>query len=139
MKKAFTGTEYEQDFFFYHDVLSLMASYETINWIQQEGILKHWILPEQVIISGTQYANAPTGNAPEFNALDSNCNCDIHCAVLEHVSHTAHLQNTDEWQFLVSTPKQMDSAYLCLWDPLLQSSHSWEAGVPSPKQLLEDL
>eukprot|EP00957_Ditylum_brightwellii_P096831 7374127-Ditylum_brightwellii.AAC.1 len=72
-----------------------------MHWMQQEGILKHWILPEQGLNSGTQFANTPTGNAPKFNALDSNCNCDIHRTVLRHVSHTAHLQNTNG-QFLPS-------------------------------------
>eukprot|EP00957_Ditylum_brightwellii_P198095 15092260-Ditylum_brightwellii.AAC.1 len=119
MKKSFVGTEYKQDFFFYYDALSLMISSKTVNWTQQEGIVKHWILPEQGLNSGTQYANTPSGNAPKFNALDSNCNCDIHCTCLEHVSHTAHLQNTYEWKFL--------------------TSHGWKTGVPSSKQILEDL
>eukprot|EP00957_Ditylum_brightwellii_P105707 8060696-Ditylum_brightwellii.AAC.1 len=45
--------EYEQDFFFYHDALSLITSSETVNLMQQEGILKYWILPEQGLNSGT--------------------------------------------------------------------------------------
>eukprot|EP00957_Ditylum_brightwellii_P070085 5323055-Ditylum_brightwellii.AAC.1 len=100
--------------------------------MEEKGILKHWILPEQGLNKGTRYKNAPTGNAPEFNALDSNCNRNIHCTVLEHISHTAILQNTDRWKFTVSMPKRQDNAYLRLWDPSLQLSHpmGWEAGVP---------
>eukprot|EP00957_Ditylum_brightwellii_P159824 12165659-Ditylum_brightwellii.AAC.1 len=35
----------------------------------------------------------------------------------------------------------MESAYLCLWDPLLHTRHplGWESGVPSSKQILEDM
>eukprot|EP00957_Ditylum_brightwellii_P181095 13795124-Ditylum_brightwellii.AAC.1 len=91
--------------------------------MEEKGILKHWILPEQGLNKGTQYKNAPTGAAPEFNALGINCNHDIHCTVLEHVSHTAILQNTDERKFIVSTPKRQDHAYLRLWGPSLQLSH----------------
>ena len=85
--------------------------------------------------------NALTGNVSEFNALYSNCNRNIHCAVLEYVSHTATLQNTDKEKFSVSTPIQQDSIYLRLWDPSLQLSHptGWEAGVPSSKHILEDM
>eukprot|EP00957_Ditylum_brightwellii_P195545 14900244-Ditylum_brightwellii.AAC.1 len=109
--------------------------------MEEKGILKHWILPEQELNKGIQYKNASTGNAPEFNVLDSNCNRDIHCAVLEHVSHTATLKNTNKQKFSVSTPKRQDHAYLRLWDHSLQLSHpmGWEAGVPSLKQILEDM
>eukprot|EP00957_Ditylum_brightwellii_P067227 5101719-Ditylum_brightwellii.AAC.1 len=32
----------------------------------------------------------------------------------------------------------MDSTYLHLWDLLLQTSHGWEARIPSSKQILGD-
>eukprot|EP00957_Ditylum_brightwellii_P133886 10209503-Ditylum_brightwellii.AAC.1 len=70
-----------------------------MEWMQAKGILKHWILPEQGLNKGMQYKNAPTGNALEFNTLDSNCNHDIHCDVLKYVSHTATLQNTDKQNY----------------------------------------
>ena len=116
-----------------------MTAKETLDWMRNESILKHWILPEQNLNKGTRYENSPTGNAPEFNALDSNCNRDLHCAVLEHVSHTASLPNTDEQKFSVSTPKHQDSAYLRLWDPSLQLEQGWEAGVPCSRRILQDM
>eukprot|EP00957_Ditylum_brightwellii_P090941 6925304-Ditylum_brightwellii.AAC.1 len=76
-----------------------MTATETKQWMEEKGILKHWILSEQGLNKGMRYKNTPTGNAQEFNALDSNCNRDIHYAVLEHVSHTATLQNTDKQKF----------------------------------------
>eukprot|EP00957_Ditylum_brightwellii_P039712 3005017-Ditylum_brightwellii.AAC.1 len=100
-----------------------MTATETKQWMEEKGILKHWILPEQGLNKGT------------------NCNRDIHCAVLEHVSHTATLQNTDKRKFTVSMPKRQDHAYLRLCYPSLQLIHlmGWEAGNPSLKRILEDM
>eukprot|EP00957_Ditylum_brightwellii_P194848 14842925-Ditylum_brightwellii.AAC.1 len=73
-----------------------MTAKETLDWMRNEGTLKHWILSEQSLNKRTRYEHSPTGNTPEINALDSNCNRNLHCAVLEHVSHTASLPSTDE-------------------------------------------
>eukprot|EP00957_Ditylum_brightwellii_P100685 7673287-Ditylum_brightwellii.AAC.1 len=109
--------------------------------MQQENILKHWILPEQGLNKGMRYEKAYPCNAPELNALDSNCNRDIHCAVLEHVCITSTMNKNDKQKFSVSSPKLQDNAYLMLWDPQLQTTHSmgWEAGVPSSKRIVEDM
>eukprot|EP00957_Ditylum_brightwellii_P177910 13551307-Ditylum_brightwellii.AAC.1 len=61
-----------------------MTTTDNINWMQEKGILKYWILTEQGLNKGTRFENSPTGNAPKFNALDNNCNRDVHCAVQEH-------------------------------------------------------
>eukprot|EP00957_Ditylum_brightwellii_P137115 10454894-Ditylum_brightwellii.AAC.1 len=118
-----------------------MTATETIEWMWGKGILKHWILLEQGLNKGMQYKNASTRNAPEFNALDSSCSCDIYCFVLEHGSYTATVPNMDKCQFSVGIPKRQDCAYLRLWDPSLRPSHpmGWEARVPSSKQILEDI
>ena len=118
-KQAFSGTQHENDFLFYHDALSLMTSRETIEWMADQNILQHWILPQQSLNKGTQYENAPPGNVPELNALDSNCNRDIHCAVLEHVAMTANMDKEDTRKFSVNSPLRQDDAYLRLWDPSL--------------------
>eukprot|EP00957_Ditylum_brightwellii_P047166 3581840-Ditylum_brightwellii.AAC.1 len=84
---------------------------------------------------------APPENSPEPNALDSYCNCDIHCAVLEHVALTAHIEKTDKRKFSVDSLKNQDDAYMRLWDPRLQLTHpmGWEAGVPSSRCIVEDM
>ena len=116
-----------------------MTAKSTIDWMEKEKMLKHWILPEQGLNDGTRYSKAPVGNAPELNALDSKCNRDIHCAVLEHSSYTAHLAQTDKQKFSVSTPLRQDSAYLRLWDPELQVTKGKDAGVPSSRRIVEDM
>eukprot|EP00957_Ditylum_brightwellii_P059805 4540625-Ditylum_brightwellii.AAC.1 len=61
-----------------------MTANGTVNWMREKRILKHWILPEQGLNKGIRYKNSPPGNAPEFNVLNSNCNCDVRCAIQEH-------------------------------------------------------
>eukprot|EP00957_Ditylum_brightwellii_P116150 8860525-Ditylum_brightwellii.AAC.1 len=61
-----------------------MTAADNIKWMRKKGILKHCIMLEQGLNKGTRFENSPTCNAPEFNALDSNCNRDVHCAVQEH-------------------------------------------------------
>eukprot|EP00957_Ditylum_brightwellii_P060900 4622605-Ditylum_brightwellii.AAC.1 len=116
-----------------------MAASDILTWMKEEKILQHWILPEQGLNRGIWYENRIQGNAPEFNALDSNLNCSIHNVVLEHVSYTASLNKTDKQKFSVSTPKQQGSAYLCLWDPSLQLRLGWDAGAPSLHKVVEDM
>ena len=35
------GTEYEENFFFYHDALTQLTDQESINYMQEKGMLKH--------------------------------------------------------------------------------------------------
>ena len=42
---AFKGTKYESTYLFYHDALSTMTDIECREWMEEEGILKRWILP----------------------------------------------------------------------------------------------
>eukprot|EP00957_Ditylum_brightwellii_P096989 7385871-Ditylum_brightwellii.AAC.1 len=102
-------------------------------------ILKHWILPEKNLNKGTCYDICVPGNAPELNTLDSNLNCNIHCAVLEYVSYTASLKQPDTQKYSVSTPDCQNSAYLKLWNQELQLILGWKAGVPSSTRILEDM
>eukprot|EP00957_Ditylum_brightwellii_P104143 7933132-Ditylum_brightwellii.AAC.1 len=50
-----------------------------------------------------------------------------------------HLILPEQGLSKISTPKQQDGAYLCLWDPSLQLTMGWDAGVPSLKSIHEDM
>eukprot|EP00957_Ditylum_brightwellii_P024305 1832823-Ditylum_brightwellii.AAC.1 len=63
---------------------------------------------------GKHYKNNVPGNVPGSNALNSNINRDINCTVLDHVSYTALLQQTNKCKFS-------------------------DAGVPSLKMVIEDM
>eukprot|EP00957_Ditylum_brightwellii_P192008 14617104-Ditylum_brightwellii.AAC.1 len=47
------GTKHTNDFFFYHGAFSLMTAKETLDWMREKEMLKHWILPEQNLNKGT--------------------------------------------------------------------------------------
>eukprot|EP00957_Ditylum_brightwellii_P136102 10379774-Ditylum_brightwellii.AAC.1 len=119
-KNDFKDSEYEENFYFYHDAFSLMTAVENLDWVREKDILKHWILPENGLNKGTR---------------------DLHCGVLQHVSYTAKLPLSDKRKLSVSTPKCQDASYLRLWDPRLQESHplGWEAGIPLSKRIVEDM
>jgi hypothetical protein len=53
-KEAFRGTVHKDNWLFWHDAVSLITAKETILWMQEKGIYKHWLLPE-----GNLYANYP--------------------------------------------------------------------------------
>eukprot|EP00957_Ditylum_brightwellii_P196116 14943062-Ditylum_brightwellii.AAC.1 len=118
-----------------------MATKETLHWMAEQNILRHWILPGQGLNKGTHDKYCPSGNSLDLNALDSNCNQDTHCTVLKHVYITATLKGTDKCKFSVSTLRKQDNTYLFIWEQSLQIIHpmQWEAGVPSLKRIMEDM
>eukprot|EP00957_Ditylum_brightwellii_P135606 10340401-Ditylum_brightwellii.AAC.1 len=85
------------------------------------------------INNGTVYAGRPIGNNPDLNALDCHANQYIHGAVEEHCTYNAHLDQHVKRKFSMSTPKELERSYICLWDIKLQSDHpmKFKAGVPS--------
>ena len=48
-KAHFEGTVYKDNWFFYHDALSLMTAGETVEWMKFKGYYKHWILPQNAL------------------------------------------------------------------------------------------
>ena len=77
-KEIFKGTKYEQDWYFYHDVLSLMTSNSYRKFMTKRGIINHWILPEQGLNEVSKYINRPVGNSLEMMLLDNSLNKDLH-------------------------------------------------------------
>ena len=53
---------YQDNWYFYHDALSLMTCADSIAWMKKEGIYKHWLLPCNGLNKGTDYSDKPTGN-----------------------------------------------------------------------------
>ena len=135
-KAKFVGTEYESDFFFYHDALSLMTAKECKKYMEEKGYLKHWILPEQGLLSKehdtglTAYVGRPVGNSPELMPLDSCLNYDIWVAVLDCIQHTRKLEKDNLKKFSIATPKKGTDAFLRLVDGNY---------APGSKRIVEDV
>ena len=61
-KKVMKGTKYEGKELFFHDALSLMTAKETVRWMKEKDLYKHWILPalglnDRVGMNKNSYAN----------------------------------------------------------------------------------
>eukprot|EP00957_Ditylum_brightwellii_P086250 6563545-Ditylum_brightwellii.AAC.1 len=79
--------------------------------MEQTGILKRWILPEEGLSKKEKYEDRLIGSCPEINALDANLNKDIHDGVCRHVSKTYTLADYDTQKFSIMTEKKGASAY----------------------------
>ena len=117
-RKRFEDTEYRDNFYFYHDALTLMTCKTAVEYMKQKDIYKHWVLPEQGLFSRDHdselkaYAGRPVGNSPELMPLDNSLNRDIHTAVQKHIAMTNTLDDNDSRKFSLSTPKKGTVAYL---------------------------
>ena len=135
-RAKFVGTEYESNFFFYHDALSLMTAKECKKYMEEKGILEHWILPEHGLFSKehdpglTAYVGRPVGNSPELMPLDSCLNYDIWIAVLDCIQHTRKLEKDNPKKFSIATPKKGTDAFLRLVDGKY---------APGSKRIVEDV
>ena len=119
-------TKYENDWFFYHDALSLMTAKTTITWMKEQGYYKRWVLPLG-INKGTPFFGRPIGNSPEMMPMDSSLNKDVDDEVWYHVSLTTTLSEENPLKFSMSTPKRGASAYKRVWEQ-----------VPSSRRIIED-
>ena len=130
--KLYKGTKYENNWFFYHDALSLMTSTATLEWMVKQGYFKYWILPVLGLNEDdpdlSQYIGCPVGNCPENMPWDTSLNQDLHEAVWAHVSMTFELHQDCPKKFDLSTPKRGASAYIRVLE-----------GVPSDKRIQQDI
>lgn len=111
------GTKHEDNWFFYHDALSLMKAQDTKAWMEEEGILKHWILPEHDLNrERPRYKGHPVGNSPEFMPLDCSLNKDLDDELWRHILYTRFLEEEDPRKFSISTPLRGSSAIRRVWE-----------------------
>ena len=110
-KKIFQGTVYKNNFFFYHDTLSLLTSRSCKDFMIKSGIIKHWILSENNLNQHIKHTNRPIGNSPEIMPLDSNLKKDLHEGVNWLCPITNRHDNSKFVNFSKTTLKRMVSAY----------------------------
>ena len=129
------GTVFENDWYFYHDALSLMTSKDCLHWMKEtnfngKSIFDRWILPIN-INKGTRYENTVCGNSPEFMPLDNSLNRDIQLSHDHHTIMTAHLPKDDIRRFSKATPVLIDRGIRRIWDN--------SEGTPSGRRVLQDI
>ena len=97
-KKFFQGTEHEDDFFFYHDALTQMTDKKCRNWMQEEGMYKHWLLPVNGCNAGTIYFGRCVGNTPEIMPWDESLNHDLHDKVADYAGLSSFIKEDEHPQ-----------------------------------------
>jgi predicted flap endonuclease-1-like 5' DNA nuclease len=134
-QEVMKGTYHEDDWFFYHDALSLMTANATISWMRKKDYLKRWLLPVNKLSEGEtglkNYLNRPIGNSPEMMPWDSSLNKNVKDEVARHVGYTSHLPEDDPHKFSLSTPKRGSWAFRRLLEH--------KDGSPTSKRILEDV
>ena len=111
-KKVMRGTKYEGKELFFHDALSLMTARETVRWMKEKNIYKHWVVPvlgcnDQVGENKNCYANRPVGNSPELMCLDMSLNKDVQESLQMHVTMTQKLDKNDPRPFSNASPNEI--------------------------------
>ena len=137
-KRVMHGTIHEDDWYFYHDALSLMTASTTLNWMDSEtfngvSIRKKWLVPQKGLNKGTPYEGRPVGNSPEFMPLDNSLNADIKRAHDLHCIITSKLHIKDPRKFSMRTPKLISRGILRLVE-----SGDGEEGVPCSERVMYD-
>jgi hypothetical protein len=139
----FADTEYAENWYFYHDALSLMTANETIEWMRQKGYLKRWILPEMELNAGTKFEGRPMGNSPEMMPLDCSCNNDLHNGSERHKFLTIKLDSDDPLKFCLSTPLRGFNTYARVWNvPKTRdflTGEEVQGGIPEPHRVKHDI
>ena len=96
--KRFEGTEHEDDWFFYHDALSLMTAAANIAWMKEKKYLKIWVLPVNGLNKEkdfVRFSGRPVGNSPDFMPWYCSLNNDLKLSCDCHAIFTNNLPDTD--------------------------------------------
>ncbi len=143
-RKAFIGTKYEGQYFFFHDALTQMTDKKCIEWMKEEGIYSRWIKPElqandKILAlkdgqmkSNKRYKGRPVGNCPDLHPCDNSLFRDFRLNLSLNTAATWNLKPDDPLKFSLSSPSEITRAVRRLWDP--------ESGTsPVPKRILQDI
>jgi predicted flap endonuclease-1-like 5' DNA nuclease len=134
-QRVMLGTYHEDDWFFYHDALSLMTATSTIEWMRKKDYLRRWLLPVNQLSADDKdlkaYLGRPVGNSPEMMPWDCSLNKDLKDAVMQHMCYTCHLPEEDKRKFSLSTPKRGSWAFRRILEH--------EDGSPSSERILQDV
>lgn len=138
------------DFYLYHDALSMMTSAKCKEWMREKGYLRHWVLPVNGLNDDLKgYSLRPVGNSPEMMPLDCSLFADLKNAVTRHISVTANLRKDEPRKFSITTPKRAYHSFMRVLDPTLGINSRGELvrkypnqsafGTPSRVRICEDI
>ena len=132
---VYKGTEFEKTYKWYHDALTQLTCKRTRAWMEEEDLLKHWLLPVGPYNEGTVYYGRPVGNTPEIMPWDCSLNRDVHCTVEFYSAMSKWLPKDHPLyprRFSKASYAIMRSSYLRVLHP--------ETGVcPSSERIVQDV
>ena len=134
-KRMIEGTKHHNDWFFYHDALSLMTSGTSRTWMRNtvfDGkiIMERWLVPQNQLNAGTIFCGRPVGNSPGFMPLNNSLNQDMLICHRYYCAVTDHLPDDDARRFSLRT--------LCLIARRIKRIMEYKTGVPTDKHILQD-
>lgn len=97
--KVMKGAQFGNNWYFYHDALSLMKVKDTKEWMIKQGIFAKWILPLNDLNKGKPFAGHPVGNLLELILLECPLCNDFNQSVNYHINITRKLDEEDDIQF----------------------------------------
>ena len=103
------GTAHEEDWVFWYDSLSFFTSKECCSYMKSTeyhgmSIYNRWLKPLNGLNAKTIYQDKYVCNSPEFMPLDNCLNYDLQLSHRYHCIVIAHLPDSDERKFSLSTP-----------------------------------
>jgi hypothetical protein len=133
--------EHEHDWCFFHDALKQMTDQRCMDWMEEKGYLKRWVLPKAGLNEGSAYyRNRPVGDSPELMPLDCSLNKDVDDAVARMVAITSIYRDKygddDLRVFSRATLPAQLSAYKRVWDPSFCQSRT--AGAATAVRIEQD-
>lgn len=72
-----------------------MTAKSAIKWMNEEGFIATWFVPQNNVNVGMRYHRRPVGNSPKFVPLDNSLNADVKRAHDGHVDLTMNLPKYD--------------------------------------------
>ena len=104
------------NWYFYHDALSLMTAASSRKWMEEKGILKHWWLPKEGVNDWSkEYKNRPACNSPEMMPLGTSLNRGVHAAASRHAALTDKMDADNPKKFARDTPSRLSESYFRVW------------------------
>lgn len=100
---------HEDIWMFCHDEISPMTSKENVEWMESQGYLERWWLPQFNLNSHIRAC--PVGQHAGANACYQSQNEDNDDVVLRHVAVTRLLAEEDPKKFSLSAPVQTSCAF----------------------------
>ena len=125
------GTVHKDNWYFYHNALSLMTAKSTMSWICEMWYKARWLVPKNDLNIGTRFHRKPVGNRLEFMPLDNSLNANIKRAHNHHVAVTLNLPMDEDRKFYNCKPRLISRGIKKLVE-------STSTSFPSSKGIIND-